>query len=91
MRSLLLAAALLPACAKVTYVNPKLTPTGPELQQTGHFYLFGLVGTAEIPAYQMCPNGVARVQSKVAFTNLLLHVLTINIYTPRTYVVQCGG
>jgi hypothetical protein len=91
MRSLLLTAALLCACAKVTYVNPKLPATGTEFQQTGHFFLFGLVGTAEIPAYQACPHGVARVQSKVAFADLLLHIVTVNIYTPRTYVVRCGA
>ncbi len=91
MRSLLLTTALLCACAKVTYVNPKLPATGAEVHQTGDFFLFGLIGTAEIPAYQMCPRGVARVQSKVTFENLLLHVLTVNIYTPRTYVVRCGA
>ncbi len=40
-----------------------------------------------IPAYQMCPGGVAAVESRFSFVDLLLTFITIDIYTPRTYKI----
>jgi hypothetical protein len=91
MKSLIVAAALLAACTKVTYVNPTIRAGGVQVSQTGHFFIFGLAGEANVPAYQMCPTGVAAVQSKFTFGDLVLQFITIGIYTPRTYQIQCGA
>ncbi len=93
-KSLVLAAALAGAgatgCSKVTYVNPNTTPSGVVQATTGHFFIFGLVGHTEIWANQMCPNGVAKVVSKETFLDLVLSFITIDLYTPRTYEIECG-
>lgn len=78
------------ACAKVTYRNPGYIP-GPAVEKTGHFFIGGLVGEATIPAYQMCPAGVAQVQSKSTFGDIVLSLITFFIYTPRTYEVTCAA
>ena len=92
-KSLVLAASLAgatTACDRVTYVNPNTTPSGVVQAQTGHFFIFGLVGSADIWANQMCPNGVARVVSKTTFIDAILGAITIDLYTPRTYEIECG-
>jgi Bor protein len=85
-----LLAVILAACSKVTYVDHTTVPTGIVASETGHFYLGGLVGHTTLPVYAMCPSGVSRIQSKFTFSDLLLAVLTLDIYTPRTYDVECG-
>src|SRR2546430_427545 len=79
------------ACVKVTYRNPQMQPVGGSVSKTGHFFIGGLVGTATIPAYQLCPSGVAEVKSKSTFGDLVLTFITIFIYSPRTYEIQCGA
>ena len=93
-KPLALAAAIAlaaPACNRVTYVNPHTTPSGVEVQHTGHFFLAGLVGHAQIWANRDCPNGVAGVQSRFSFLDVVLTTITLDIYTPRTYRISCGA
>jgi len=91
MRTILLTAALLVGCNKVTYVNPTVPGGGKVYDTTGHFFLVGLLGDKNIAAYQTCPGGVARVQSKNTFGDLVLTFLTVGLYSPRTYEIECGG
>ena len=94
MRNAILALAatamLAGACNKVTYVNPQVPRGGAVHSETGHFFIFGLVGEKTIPVYQMCPNGVARVVSKFTFIDAILGAITINLYSPRSYEIECG-
>jgi hypothetical protein len=78
------------ACTKVSYVNPATTPTGQSHSEKGHFFVFGLVGNKTIDAAAMCPTGVHRVQSKFSFLDLVLGTLTVGLYAPRTYTLECG-
>ena len=96
VKALLVSAALassvgLGACYKVTYVNPGTAPSGVVQGTKGHFLIFGIVGTAEIHAEAMCPGGVHQVVSKESFVDLLLGAITIGIYTPRTYEIECAA
>ena len=50
-----------------------------------------LVGEERVQAYQMCPGGVSRIQTGLSFVDLVLTVITIGIYTPRSYEIECGG
>lgn len=84
-------ACLTAGCNKVTYVNGATTPNGQHHQQTGHFFLYGLAGTADVDAAGMCPTGVASIQSKFTVADWFLTVLTAGIYTPRTYQIACGN
>jgi hypothetical protein len=78
------------ACSKVSYKNSGMVPTGPTHEYDGAFFIGGLVGDERIPVYQMCPNGVAQMQSKFSFGDLVLHVITFFIYAPRSYEITCG-
>jgi hypothetical protein len=84
-------AALAAGCFKVTYQNPMLPPNGVMHDGTSSFFILGLVGDSRIPAWQMCPGGVSRIQTGLSFGDLVLTVITIGIYTPRSYEIDCGG
>ena len=84
-------AALGAGCFKVTYQNPMLQPNGVVHEGTSGFFILGLVGEERIPAYQMCPGGVSRIQTGQSFVDVLLHIVTFMIYTPRSYEIECGG
>lgn len=83
--------ALTAGCFKVTYQNPMLPPNGVVHEGTSSFYIAGLAGTERIPAGQMCPGGVSRIETGLSFVDLALHVVTFFIYTPRSYTIECGG
>jgi hypothetical protein len=91
LMALVVAAALGAGCFKVTYQNPLLPPNGVVHEGTSRFFILALVGDERIPAYQMCPGGVSRIQTGLGFGDLLLHVITFGIYTPRSYEIECGG
>ena len=84
-------ALALAACTRVTYVNASLRPTGAVVEHTGSFFLAGLVGHVDIDAYADCPTGVAGVESELGVVDLLLTILTVELYAPRTYAVACGA
>ena len=92
MKPATLASAVLAfaACSKVTYVDRATIPNGVTVSETGHFFLAGLVGDKTIPVYALCPTGVSRIQSKFTFGDRLLGIITLGIYTPRTYDIECG-
>lgn len=85
-----LATTSLAACNKVTYKNPALTPTGATHSETGWFFLDGLIGTKEIYANRVCPEGVAQVKSRFSFGNLFIATITGGLVTPRKYTIWCG-
>ncbi len=86
----LLASLALAACNKVTYVNPKTVPTGKVVEETGHYFLFGLAGKKTINAHSLCRGEVAKVHSKFSFGDMVLQGLSLGLYTPRTYELLCG-
>jgi hypothetical protein len=90
----LLCAALMTgaaACNKVTYQNPGTMPSGQTVSEKGWFFLWGLVGEKEIWANKMCPGGVAQIQSKESFLDLLIGGITGGLVAPRSYDIECGA
>ena len=85
------AGALAAGCFRVTYQNPVLPPNGVVHAGTSSFFLAGLVGEARIPAYQMCPGGVSQIETGLSVIDLVLTMVTIGIYSPRSYEIECGG
>lgn len=85
------AAAFLAGCFNVTYTNPRLAPNGVVVVGTNSFFIGGLLGDARVPVYQMCPQGVAQIESGSDVVDVVLHLITFYIYTPRSYIVHCGG
>jgi hypothetical protein len=51
----------------------------------------GLVPPPVVETAQQCPNGVARVETKISFLNGLVGGLTFNLYTPMTVKVTCAA
>ena len=79
------------ACSKITYRNPAVAPTGAVYRTKGHFFIGGLFGHKTVPAWAMCPGGISKIRSQFDVLDVVLGYLTLYIYTPRTYVVHCGG
>jgi len=89
--ALVMCAVLGAGCYKVTYQNLLLPPNGVVHEGTSSFFILALVGDERIPAYVICPGGVSRIETGLSFVDLLLTVVTIGIYTPRSYEIECGG
>jgi hypothetical protein len=54
-------------------------------------FLEGLVPPDAINTAEQCPNGVAKVETRHSFTNLLVGVLTWGVYTPMHITVHCAS
>lgn len=80
----------LAACSH-EYVNTTRRPNGVVAEYTGHFFLFGFIGDATIDTYRDCPRGVYRVVSQQTAVDTVVHVLTLWLYTPRSYTVECAA
>lgn len=53
-------------------------------------WIYGLVPPSTVEASEECPNGVARVETKLSFVNQLVNFLTLGIYTPMHIEVTCA-
>jgi hypothetical protein len=87
----LVCAALASGCFGITYRNPAVPPNGIVVDGTSKFFVLALIGDERIPVYQYCPGGVSSLETYLSFGDLILTVLTIGIYTPRSYEIHCGG
>lgn len=86
----LLAALGATGCYRATFIEPRATVNERKDEWTS-FYVFGLVGTAEIDARKMCPGSeVVGVATGSNAGTATLTVLTLGIYAPRKVYVACG-
>jgi Bor protein len=53
-------------------------------------WVFGLVPPKTVETASQCPAGVATVETQHSFLNMLVTVLTLDIYTPMTITVTCA-
>lgn len=53
-------------------------------------WVYGLVPPNAIETMAKCPQGVAKVETKLSFVNQLVGALTFGIYTPMTIKVTCA-
>ncbi len=53
-------------------------------------WIFGLVPPKIVTTAQKCPNGAAKVQTKLGFWNQVVGALTLGIYTPMNIQVTCA-
>lgn len=53
-------------------------------------WIYGLVPPSTVSTVSQCPNGVARVETKLSFVNMLVSFLTFGIYTPMQIVATCA-
>jgi hypothetical protein len=93
-RAMLLAAVscslALGGCYHVRY-QMKAEAVGPPVTAWNHIFLWGLAGSGSVDVAATCPGGLARLETKRSFGNLLLSLLTIGIYTPNQVTVWCAG
>ena len=54
-------------------------------------WLWGIVPAEPIDTRQMCPTGVAKVETEQSFLNGLVGALTIGIYSPQRLLVTCAA
>ncbi len=54
-------------------------------------WVFGLVPPSTVETASRCPNGVARVETKLSFLNMLVSAITLSIYTPMSIQVTCAA
>ncbi len=55
-----------------------------------HGFVFGLVGPT-VDVSEDCTNGVAKVETKLSFVNMLVSNLTFGLYTPMSVTVTCAA
>lgn len=55
-----------------------------------HGFVFGLVGPT-VDVSEECTNGVAKVDTKLSFVNMLVSNLTFGLYTPMSVTVTCAA
>jgi len=91
-RGLLLCAIALSGCYRATFIRDPQAVRGVEHDRWNHFFIFGLVGEADVDVRQFCPDGrVAEVSTQESFLNGLVGIVTLGIYAPRTVYVTCAG
>ena len=81
------------ACAthKIHYKNPTVASKGETKSAKQSFFLWGLVGGSEIDLAQLCPSGVAGIDSKSSGGDEILTWLTGGLYSPMSVDVHCAA
>jgi len=50
-----------------------------------------LVPPSTVDTADQCENGVAMVETKLSFLNMLASAITLNLYSPMTIRVECAA
>jgi hypothetical protein len=81
------------ACAShhIHYKNPTVATSGDTKSAKQSFFLWGLVGGSEVDLQQLCPNGVAGIDSRSSGVDAIMTALTGGIYSPMSVDVHCAG
>lgn len=65
--------------------------TNPTWSSSKPFFLGGLIGSHSVNVDKICGSrGVKQMQAQYTFVDVLLHGLTLGIYSPRTAHVWCN-
>ncbi len=73
-------------------VTTGLEPSAQVYEQTfASAWIFGLVPPNVVRAQDECSNGVARVETRLSFVNMLVGNITFGIYTPMHIKVTCAA
>jgi hypothetical protein len=87
-----LGALALSGCAtyKMRYEGAA-SPGGKVHEQKQAFFLWGLAGGTDVNLEQLCPAGVARIESERSVGDQLLTVITGGLYAPMSVEVECAS
>jgi hypothetical protein len=85
------AAVALSGCYRAI-VTTGLTPSANVVtEEWAHSFLYGLVPPEQVDGREICPAGVATVETEHSFLNSIAAGLTWGIYTPITIRVTCAS
>ena len=72
-------------------VTTGLTPSTEVIEKKwASSWIAGLVPPKVVEAEDQCTNGVARVETKLSFLNMVATAITFNIYSPMSITVTCA-
>jgi hypothetical protein len=72
-------------------ISTGLEPSAQVYEQTfASAWIFGLVPPSMVRAQDECRNGVAKVETRLSFVNMLVGNLSFGIYTPMHIKVTCA-
>lgn len=86
----LIAAIGLTGCYTVRY-QTKLEPGGESHRKMVSYFFWGLGGSHDIDLDAYCPEGVAAWSNRATFGNVLIDLVTLGIWSPRTVEIECAG
>ncbi len=75
----------------IHYKNPTVSSAGETKSAKQSFFLWGLVGGNEVDLQQLCPSGVAGIDSRSSGGDQIMTWLTGGIYSPMSVGVHCAG
>ena len=81
-----------PGCFRDATVTGLPVADEPALEDWRNHFLYGVVRgikTDDVDLDEVCPQGVARIETKQNGWNGLVSVLTIGIYTPQKLNIYC--
>jgi len=79
------------ACYRAT-VDLALVPSDLTIEQSwAACWIFGLVPPKTVTTASKCPDGVAKVETKLGFWNQVVGALTLGVYTPMHITVTCAA
>lgn len=86
-----LGASLLTACATQTGVVRNTTNTTANYSTSQSFFISGIGQEKHVEAHKIChgEHNVAKVETVQSPKDIVLSVITMGIYTPRTASVYC--
>lgn len=72
-------------------IETGLAPSTQVLEQSfASSWIYGLVPPKTVTTTSRCPDGVAKVETRLSFVNQLVGFLTLGIYTPMHIRVTCA-
>ncbi len=73
-------------------ITTGLTPSTQTVEEKwAHSFLGGLVPPSALNVAQECASGVASVETKLSFLNLVANAITLGIYSPMEITVTCAA
>lgn len=91
MLAIAASAAVLGACYHAT-IDTGLAPSNQVItEKWAAGWILGLIPPDTVHTASQCPSGVARVETRHSFLNMLVQGLTGGIFTPMTIEVRCAA
>jgi len=77
-------------CYRSAY-RTALPPSGETYSQWNHFFLWGLINTAEINVAAVCPSGLSTLEIRDTPGTFLVSLLTLGLYSPLESTTHCAS